>query len=155
MNMGAGYDAAERIVAEALGWVGTPYRHQGSRKGVGCDCLGLLLGVWRSVYGTVPEEPGPYAADWAEAGGEDRLLEAARRHCREKPAGTAAAGDLLLFRWRASLPAKHAAILIAPDRFVHAYEGSTVVVSPLVPQWRKRIAGVFAFPDISTPDRQG
>ncbi|PSJ53752.1 peptidase P60 [Mesorhizobium ephedrae] len=153
--MGAGYDAAERIVAEALGWVGTPYRHQGSRKGVGCDCLGLLLGVWRSVYGTVPEEPGPYAADWAEAGGEDRLLEAARRHCREKPAGTAAAGDLLLFRWRASLPAKHAAILIAPDRFVHAYEGSTVVVSPLVPQWRKRIAGVFAFPDISTPDRQG
>ncbi len=28
-------------------WLGTPYRHQGRRKGVGCDCLGLVLGVWR------------------------------------------------------------------------------------------------------------
>jgi len=88
-----------------------------------------------------------YAADWAEAGGGDRFLEAARRHCREKPLGQARAGDLLLFRWRAHLPAKHAAILISPATFVHAYEGSAVVVSPLVPQWRKRIAGVFTIPD--------
>ena len=73
----------------------------------------------------------------------------------KRRAGTAAksrsgkrgAGDLLLFRWRAHLPAKHAAILISPDSFVHAYEGSAVVVSPLVPQWRKRIAGVFTIPD--------
>jgi len=137
---------AGRIVAEALQWVGTPYRHQGARRGVGCDCLGLVMGVWREVYGDMPEQPGPYAADWAEAGGADRFLEAARRHCREKPIAEAAAGDLLLFRWRAHLPAKHAAILVAPDSFVHAYEGSAVVVSALVPQWRKRIAGVFAFP---------
>jgi type IV pilus assembly protein PilB len=26
-----------RIVAEARAWIGTPYRHQGSLKGVGCD----------------------------------------------------------------------------------------------------------------------
>ena len=32
-------------------------------------------------------------------------------------------------------------------RFVHAYQGSAVVDSVLVPQWRQRIAGVFAFPD--------
>ena len=29
----------QRIVAAARGWIGTPYRHQGARKGVGCDCL--------------------------------------------------------------------------------------------------------------------
>ena len=34
-----------------------------------------------------------------------------------------ATGDLLLFRWRPHLPAKHAGILIEHDRFVHAYEG--------------------------------
>ena len=28
-------------------WIGTPYRHQASLKGVGCDCLGLVRGVWR------------------------------------------------------------------------------------------------------------
>ena len=49
--------AAERIVAEASTWLGTPYRHQGSRKGVGCDCLGLVRGVWREVYGTDAETP--------------------------------------------------------------------------------------------------
>lgn len=139
---------ADAVVAEALDWVGTPYRHQGSRKGVGCDCLGLLTGVWRALYGAEPERPGPYAPDWAEAGGEDRFLQAARRHCREKLPAEPSAGDLVLFRWRAHLPAKHAGIMVGPDRFVHAYQGSAVVVSALVPQWRRRIAGVFSFPTV-------
>jgi NlpC/P60 family putative phage cell wall peptidase len=139
---------AEVVVGEALSWVGTPYRHQGSRKGVGCDCLGLLLGVWRAIYGAAPEMPGPYAPDWAEAGGEDHFLDAARRHCREKPPAKAIAGDLVLFRWRPHLPAKHAGIMVGPDRFVHAYQGSAVVVSALVPQWRRRIAGAFSFPTV-------
>jgi NlpC/P60 family putative phage cell wall peptidase len=140
---------AARIVAEALQWVGTPYRHQGSRKGVGCDCLGLVRGVWRAVYGEEPEAPGPYAADWAEASREDRLLAAARRHCVEKDGNGIAAGDLLLFRWRPNVPAKHAGILVAADRFIHAYQGHSVLVSALVPHWRRRIAGVFTFPEFS------
>ena len=39
----------DAIVAEAHRWIGTPYRHQASLRGVGCDCLGLLRGVWREV----------------------------------------------------------------------------------------------------------
>jgi NlpC/P60 family putative phage cell wall peptidase len=139
---------AARIVSEALEWVGTPYRHQGSLKGVGCDCLGLVRGVWRAVYGKEPEEPGPYAADWAEATGEDRLLAAAKRHCVSKAKDEAAPGDLLLFRWRSDVPAKHAGVLAAEDRFIHAYQGHSVLVSALVPHWRRRIAGVFAFPSL-------
>jgi len=138
--------AAIAIVAEARSWLGTPYRHQGRSKGVGCDCLGLVLGVWREIYGAEPEPPGPYAPDWAEAGGQDLLLSAARRHCFEKAANELSSGDLILFRWRQHLPAKHAGILVGPDRFIHAYQGSAVVISTLVPQWRRRIAGVFAFP---------
>jgi hypothetical protein len=38
--------------------------------------------------------------------------------------------------------------MVGPDRFVHAYQGSAVVVSALVPQWRLRIAGVFSFPNV-------
>jgi NlpC/P60 family putative phage cell wall peptidase len=138
---------AEAVVKEALSWLGTPYRHQGSRKGVGCDCLGLVMGVWRTIHGKLPELPGPYASDWAEAGGEESLLAAMRRHFREKQREDRLAGDVLLFRWRPHLPAKHAGILVAPNVFVHAYQGSTVSLSELVPQWRRRIAGVFAFPD--------
>ncbi len=74
-EMGAGMAAA--VVAEALSWIGTPYRHQAARKGVGCDCFGLVRGVWRALYGVELEKPGAYAPDWAEAGGRERLLEGA------------------------------------------------------------------------------
>jgi hypothetical protein len=50
------------------------------------------------------------------------------------------------------MPAKHMAILLDSDRIVHACEGKAVVVTRLVPQWRKRIAGAFAFPEIA-PNR--
>jgi NlpC/P60 family putative phage cell wall peptidase len=59
----------EEIIAAARSWIGTPYRHQASLKGVGCDCLGLLRGVWREVMGAEPEAPPPYAAGWAESRG--------------------------------------------------------------------------------------
>jgi len=44
----------QRVIREALGWVGTPYRHQASCLGAGADCLGLLRGVWRGLYGEEP-----------------------------------------------------------------------------------------------------
>lgn len=140
--------AGAAIIAEALTWLGTPYRHQGARKGVGCDCLGLVRGVWRAVYGREPERPGPYAPDWAEAGGGDPLIEAARRHCAEKPLDEALPGDLLVFRWRPHHAAKHLGILLPGARFLHAYEQHAVTVSPLIPAWRRKVAGVFAFPEI-------
>ncbi|PZR50640.1 MAG: peptidase P60, partial [Stutzerimonas stutzeri] len=73
-------DTGERVLVLAEGWIGTPYRHQASLKGVGCDCLGLISGIWRDLYGHEPELPPPYAPDWAERGGEDRLMAAAKRH---------------------------------------------------------------------------
>jgi NlpC/P60 family putative phage cell wall peptidase len=135
------------IVAIARRWIGTPYRHQGSRRGVGCDCLGLVRGVWRERYGVEPETPGPYGMDWAERSGEERLLDAAIRHCGP-PIGRAAmaAGDLIVFRWQASAAAKHVGIVSAPDRFIHAYEQVGVIESALVAGWARRIAGVFRFP---------
>jgi NlpC/P60 family putative phage cell wall peptidase len=142
------HDLAGRVVAEAETWIGTPYRHQGSRKGVGCDCVGLIRGVWRALYGRDLRDPGAYAPDWAEAGGEERLLAEARRFFVERPLSLVEPGDLILFRWRPHLPAKHAGILLTGQRFVHAYRGCGVRVSALVPQWRRRLAGAFAFPDI-------
>ncbi|MEJ1158007.1 DUF6950 family protein [Prosthecomicrobium sp. N25] len=136
----------EAVVAEARAWIGTPYRHQASLRGAGADCLGLLRGVWRAVLGPEPEVPPPYTRDWAEASRVDAFAAAAARHLRPLEPAAAQPGDVLLFRWRDGLPAKHAGILTAPGRFVHAYEGSGVVESPLVPAWRRRLAGAYAFP---------
>jgi NlpC/P60 family putative phage cell wall peptidase len=141
-------DTGERVLALAGGWIGTPYRHQASLKGVGCDCLGLIRGIWRGVYGHEPELPPPYAPDWAERGGEDRLMAAAERHFLAVPRmEEARSGDLLLFRWRADAAAKLLGILAGSQHFIHAYEQAAVVRSALVPGWRRRIAGIFRFPD--------
>ena len=136
------------IVSAARGWIGTPYRHQASLKQCGCDCLGLVRGVWREVLGREPEAPGPYSADWAEAGKREHLLMAAARHLVPVPAGLAATGDVLLFRWRAHVPAKHAAIMSGPAAMIHAHEGACVCEVPLTRWWQRHIAGVFAFPGV-------
>jgi len=137
------------IVAEARDWIGTPYRHQASLKQVGCDCLGLVRGVWRAVLGAEPELPPPYAPDWAEAHGRETLAEAARRHLVAVDAATCREGDVVLFRWRAHLPAKHAAILTAPDAMVHAHDGAAVAEVALAPWWRRRLVYAFSFPGLT------
>ncbi|MGV1870378.1 NlpC/P60 family protein [Agrobacterium rosae] len=137
----------DRVLAVAEGWIGTPYRHQACMKGVGCDCLGLVRGIWRELYGQEPELPPPYARDWAERGCEDRLMAAAERHFTPVASmAQALPGDMLLFRWRPEFAAKHVGILADADHFIHAYEAASVLRSALVPSWRRRSAGVFRFP---------
>ena len=140
---------SSRILNVAAGWVGTPYRHQASLKGVGCDCLGLIRGIWREVYGEEPEVPAPYAADWAERSGTERLAEAALRHFGP-PVDRAdmQPGHVLLFRFRPDAAAKHLGILAEKGRFIHAYEQAGVISSPLVPSWARRIVAVHRFPEI-------
>ena len=139
----------ERIVAETRGWIGTPYRHQASLKGVGCDCLGLVRGVWRVVIGDEPERAPPYAPDWAEAASGEPLADAAGRHLTAISRDMFREGDVLLFRWRANLPAKHAAIVTAPDLMVHAHDGAAVTEVALAPWWRRRLAYAFRFPGVN------
>jgi NlpC/P60 family putative phage cell wall peptidase len=148
----------EAIVAEAISWIGTPYCHQASLKGVGCDCLGLVRGVWRALYGDEPETMPAYTPDWAEAAGAETLAEAASRHLRRVALIEAGPGDVLLFRWRENLPAKHAGILIDGGRFVHAHQGAAVASAAFAPWWRRRAAFAFSFvarrPQPSPPDHE-
>jgi NlpC/P60 family putative phage cell wall peptidase len=90
--------------------------------------------------------PPPYAPDWAEAGGAEALREAARRHLVEIDRGAFAPGDVLLFRWRAHLPAKHCAIVTAPDLRVHAHDGAAVAEVAITPWWRRHVTYAFRFP---------
>ncbi len=135
------------IVAAARAWIGTPYHHQASSLGLGCDCLGLVRGVWRTVVGPEPEAAPAYSGDWGQADGRETMLDAARRHFLEIDPAEAATADVLLFRWRAGLVAKHAGILSGPATMIHAAEGIGVVEVPISPWWRRRVAAAFSFPD--------
>ena len=151
------------IVAEARSWIGTPYRHQASLKGVGCDCLGLVRGVWRAAIGIEPERAPPYSRDWAEASGEETFARAARNHLAEIDPALVLPGDVLLFRYAPRYPAKHAAIVTAlslghdlfgkpastvPDhaQMVHAHDGAEVAEVAITSWWQRRLAYAFRFP---------
>lgn len=148
------------VVAAARGWLGTPYVHQASQRGVGTDCLGLIRGVWRDIGAHEPDAPPPYTPDWGELGGDELLLQAAMRHlvCKtnmtagcgdETRASHEAPGDVLVFRMRTGAIAKHLGIQLttgAGASFIHAYDRHGVVESPLTQPWRTKIAGRFAFP---------
>ena len=139
----------DAIVAEARAWIGTPYRHQASLKGIGCDCLGLVRGIWRAVLGNEPAIVPPYSRDWAEAAGEETLAEAARAHLVEIAPAAFAPGDVLLFRYAPHHPAKHAAVATAPTRMVHAHDGAAVAEVAIVPWWRRRLVYAFRFPGVA------
>lgn len=136
-----------KIIEEAQSWINTPYRHQGAQKHIGCDCLGLVRGLWGNVYEAEPEVPKPYSRDWAEQTFDEPMLAAARKYCGEELSiENMHVGCLLLFRWQAGSAIKHAGILSQPHKFIHAYERISVTDSSLVPSWRRRIAAVFEFP---------
>jgi cell wall-associated NlpC family hydrolase len=109
------------IAAEALDWIGTPFVWGQSQKGVGCDCKGLVAGVFRELGR--PEAESFYASF---AGYRvDRPVPAElltegfsklfRRVSEPKP------GDILLLKHAGR--AGHMAIFVGGDRAVHAYPG--------------------------------
>lgn len=139
----------EEVLAIAEGWLGTPYLHQASCKGAGTDCLGLLRGIWREIYGAEPRALPAYTPDWSEPQGREELLEAAHQVLLPVTPGQEVPGDVLLFRMRHGAVAKHLGILAATGiqaAFIHAYSGHGVVLSPLSAPWQRKVAAIFRFP---------
>jgi NlpC/P60 family putative phage cell wall peptidase len=89
------------IVAAARSWLGTPYHHQASVKGVGCDCLGLIRGLWRDFVGQEPEAMPAYTRDWGDVIGSE--LAAARRNLVPIAPAIVRPGDILVFRMQAGV----------------------------------------------------
>lgn len=138
--------SAGDIVVAARGWIGTPYHHQASLRGIGTDCLGLVRGIWRDLYGVDAEVAPPYSRDWAEATSHETMLDAAARHLAPIAVHALAPGDVMIFRLRTGFVAKHAAILATNETMIHAMEGAPVSEVAFSRWWQRRVAGAFRFP---------
>jgi NlpC/P60 family putative phage cell wall peptidase len=148
----------DRVVAAAKEWMGTPYHHQAAKKGAGTDCLGFIRGLWEELNGFTPEHPPAYSPSWGEYGKEELMLEAAKRNLVMKdealygltlpPARRLwAPGDILLFRHKINMVAKHCAVVSGSGTMVHAYSGVGVTETG-IGIWETRVAGIFAFPSL-------
>ena len=134
------------IIAETRSWLGTPYCHQASVKGVGADCLGLLRGVYRALYGGEPVPMPPYAVQARRD--EPALLLAAADTYLQRTEAPLAGGQVLLFQLRAGLPPRHVGIAVSSTRMVHALSGAHICEVELTRWWQRHCVARFTFPEI-------
>ena len=135
----------DRIVEIARSWIGTPYHNLASVKGVGCDCVGLVRGIWRELYGFEPPGLPFYSANWRARSGNEGLIDAAALHLDRQPDADRRAGLVLVFRIRPQLAARHCGVMTSTSRMVHAHSGRAVHEVDMGECWNGRVAGVFAF----------
>lgn len=72
----------EEVIAEARGWLGTPWHHQASLKGVGCDCIGFIRGVAQPFVGEIAI-PLDYPETWHLYRAEPRMYLGFKERCEE------------------------------------------------------------------------
>lgn len=140
-------EQSEAFVSIARSWLGTPYHHQGATKGSGCDCLGLIRGVYEEYIGHELPKPPAYTRTWGESDGQELMLQAASQHLNIRDKASwfpLQIADILIFRLRRGSVAKHAAIYLGDNRIIHSLEGIGVCEVNLIPLWEKKIAGVFS-----------
>lgn len=139
------------IVAEARQWIDTPWHHNQSTKGVGRDCIGLLVGVAR---------PFGLADDWTRHGGEfhayaedpdpKKLLRAVAQFFDQISVQQARPGDILLFRL--VVHPKHFGIIVSTEpriTIVHAYKSAERVTEmPLDDTWVRLIHSAHRYRSI-------
>ena len=119
----------DRMVEEALTWVGTKYENRGRVKGKagGVDCLTLLLEVAErsGITGHIPTPK--YPPDWHMHREDPRYLTGVLQFCKEvdpPPIREPKPGDVVL--WKFGLSYSHGGIVIAWPVVIHAYNGRSV-----------------------------
>ena len=143
------------IIRAARGWIGTPFHHQGRVKGVGVDCIGLLVGIARELELT--DDKGILLADYDQPNYSPLpdgmgLKTAVSLRLLELPSiGEASRGDVYLFRFQQD--PQHVGILSElPDGapgIIHCYSNSGKVVEHrLNDTWRNLIVAAYRFPNL-------
>lgn len=110
------HTTADRIVAEALRWVGTPYHHAGDVLGAGVDCAMLLVRVFVDLGLVEPFDPRPYPPDWMLHRDEERFLGWIARV--GEPVETPSRGDVVIYRVGRCFA--HGGIVDTPTTMIHA-----------------------------------
>lgn len=69
------------VVSEARSWLGTPYHHRASIRGVGVDCALLLLEAFAGAGVIERFDVEQYTCDWHLHRGEEKYLQTVERFC--------------------------------------------------------------------------
>lgn len=133
--------APAQVIESARACHGTLYHHQGRLKGVGLDCIGLVMHVCKDLGLGEFEEKG-----YGRVPDGQLLKRRIEEHCTPLP--EMVPGALLLFRIRTD--PQHCGIATDSGKFIHAYQGCYYVAEgTLDSRWSKRIVQVYALPGVT------
>lgn len=140
-----------QVAESALSYIGTPWVHQGRTKGVGVDCIGLLVGV-ASEVGLNFEDQTDYSPVPHDA--KSHLIEGLQ-HNNCSRTQECLPGNILLFcLMKAKMPS-HCAILVGNGRMIHAmnYRSKSgklhqVRAHVYANPWVSRTHSIWAYPGI-------
>lgn len=143
--MATGYD----VVAEAHSWLGTPFVHQASKRGVGVDCVGLIAGVARELGlpGIAAFDASPKYKGYGREPDPKVLLRGCQEFLDEISLDEVREGDILLMRY--ARDPMHFAIVtrLDPMYVIHALGVTTrnVAEHRLDDVWRSRILRAYRY----------
>lgn len=127
------------IIAEARTWIGTPWQHQGRLKGVGCDCVGVGIGV--------PCALGIFPADFNVTGyarnPDPKVLIGYLKQYMD-PTDTPTGGDIVLLK--PGRIAQHVGLLTFDNTIIHAIDQVRGVREHILDErWRRAIVRGFSY----------
>lgn len=126
-------------------WVGTPYRHRAHVKGMGCDCIGLPIGVLTElkILNITDKDVPHYPRDYHMHSTRSLLIEYIKKYLNveEIKDNSFKNGDLLCFKF--GMTAAHAGFWFN-DYLYESVDGSGVLKTHYPnSQWRHKLQHVF------------
>jgi NlpC/P60 family putative phage cell wall peptidase len=132
------------ILAEARSWIGTPWLHQASCKGVGADCIGFGAGV-AAACGSAEAKRFLATPEWRRYGRHpeaDFLFRVCDELMDRIEISAATVGDVLVFN--CGKHPMHFGIVGDDGRMLHAYlKARRVCEHQLDAGWRARIERAY------------
>jgi NlpC/P60 family putative phage cell wall peptidase len=119
-------------------------------KGVGCDCLGLILGVYKDITGITVPFPMRYSPNWTRTAQHGHALLDALHHLGTPAKHPLQAGDILIFALTDGRII-HAGIMVEEGNFIHALADpaiAKVTLSPFTDPWARRLHARYTLPTI-------
>ncbi len=139
---------SDQIVLEAKKWIGTPFHQQGRQISAGCDCIGLIIGIAKSI-GSISLTGKSW--DECDQKSYDCMMESSLlidllpNHFRLIE-DSFDVGNILLIE--IAKKQYHVCVVISQDpiRIIHACSSSGAAVEhKIVPNWLNNIRMVFKF----------
>ena len=136
------------IVEEARSWIGTRYHDQACVKKAGADCIGVVRGIYYHFYGDPGVAIPPYNPMWFDFNKNEMMMKLAGTHLKKIEIEDATVGDVLIFRMRPTMAAKHCGIITEDNRMIHSLFRRSVEEVTIGPFYKNRIVGAYQFPGV-------